>query len=79
MEFIKEQSQDKQIIISTHSPIVLDVLSPDELNRINIVKLTNEGTQCYKLNEEQVATAQRYMSEVGDLSYYWLHSDLENE
>jgi len=79
MEFIKEQSADKQIIISTHSPIVLDILSPDELNRINIVKLTEEGTQFYKLDEEQINTAKKYMNEVGELSYYWLHSDLENE
>jgi AAA15 family ATPase/GTPase len=79
MEFIKEQSSKKQIIISTHSPIVLDVLSPDELNKINIVKLTKEGTQFYKLNKDQIETAKEYMSKVGDLSYYWLHSDLENE
>ena len=79
MDFIKEQSRDKQIIISTHAPIVLEVLPPDELNRITVAKLSKEGTQFYKLDDEQIETAQKYMKEVGHLSYYWSHSDLGNE
>jgi AAA15 family ATPase/GTPase len=79
MQFIYEQSRYKQIIISTHSPIVLDVLSPDDLHRITIAKLTPTGSQFYKLTEEQKDKAREYMEKVGELSYYWLHSDLEDE
>ncbi len=79
MEFLNEQSYEKQIIISTHSPIVLDILKPEELKRINIAKMSPHGTEFIKLNDEQKETAIEYMSKVGDLSYYWLHSDLENE
>ena len=77
MQFIKEQADYKQIIISTHSPIVLDILSPEELNRITIVKLSSNGTQFDKLTDGQIAVAKEYIEKVGDLSAYWLHSDLE--
>lgn len=79
MQFLKEQSHNKQIILSTHSPIVLDILSPDELDKINIAKLTNNGAAFYKLTDEQKETAKQYMEQVGELSHYWLHSDLEDE
>ncbi len=78
MTFIKEESYNKQIIISTHSPIVLDVLEPDELDRITIAKIEKGTSQFHKLTEEQKEKAKEYMSEVSDLSYYWLHSDLES-
>ena len=79
MQFIKDQSLYKQIIISTHSPIVLDILSPDELNKINIAKLTDTGSKFLKLSELQISKAKVYMTDLGDLSHYWLHSDLEDE
>ncbi len=77
MQFLKEQSAEKQIIISTHSPIVLDVLKPGELDRITIAKIEHNGSQFYKLTDEQKALAKKYMTDVAELSYYWLHSDLE--
>jgi len=78
MNFLKEQSEEKQIIISTHSPMVLDILRPDELNRITIAKIEHNGSQFYKLTDRQIALAKEYMQDVADLSDYWVHSDLEN-
>ncbi|MBC7554947.1 MAG: ATP-binding protein [Taibaiella sp.] len=77
MNFIKEQAREKQIIVTTHSPIVLDILSPDELNKITIVSLAGNKSVFNKLSSEQMDTAKQYMEEKADLSYYWLHSDLE--
>jgi len=79
MQFIKEQSEEKQIIISTHSPVVLDALDPDELDRITIAKIEDGGSKFYKLTDEQKSKGSEYMKEVGELSYYWLHSDLEED
>lgn len=79
LDFIKEQSVNQQIIISTHSPIALDILEEDELSRIIIAKYEQSTTNFSNLNKTQINTAKRYMGEVGDLSYYWLHSDLEND
>ena len=79
MEFIKEQSRTKQIIISTHSPLILDTLEADELDRITIAKIENGKSQFHKLTNEEMEKARVYMHEEMDLSFYWLHSDMEAE
>jgi|GEM_PF-511036 len=77
MNFLKEQAKHKQIIISTHSPIVLDSVAAEELDRIQIAELTPEGTQLRRLTIEQQAKARMYLEETGLLSDYWRFSDLE--
>ena len=78
MDFLKEQSEEKQIIISTHSPKALDHLSPDELGNILIAYYdTDKGTQIRHLTEKEEKKAKRYMKEVGFFSDYWMLSDLE--
>lgn len=79
MTFFKEQSINKQIFISTHSPIVLDILSPEDLGCITIARFEKNGTKFRKLSPTEKEKAKSYMNSVGELSYYWLHSDLENE
>ncbi len=78
MQFLKIESENKQIIITTHSPEALDALNKNELDRIIIASIKNskEGTKLNHLNEEQIEKAKLYMD--GDfLSDYWLYSDLE--
>lgn len=78
MLFIKEQSKEKQIILTTHSPQVLDILNADELDRIIVCKYDQQlGTQLNHLTEEQIKKGQMYMQDEGFLSDYWVHSDLE--
>jgi AAA15 family ATPase/GTPase len=79
MQFIKEQAEDKQIIITTHSPEVLNILKMDELDSIIITSYdTEKGTQMHKLSEKQIKKAQMYMETTGFLSNYWVHSNLED-
>jgi predicted ATP-dependent endonuclease of OLD family len=78
MEYIKEQSQEKQIIVSTHSPLVLNCLKPEELNRIILTQMSENGSTFRNLNEEEAKKAKRYIKEVGFLSDYWVHSTLED-
>lgn len=76
--FLREQSEKHQIIITTHSPQVLDMLNEDELDRITICELDEKkGTQFRKLKKAQIATAKQYMKEVGFLSDYWRYGSLE--
>jgi predicted ATP-binding protein involved in virulence len=77
MEFLKIESERKQIIISTHSPQALDVLPEDELDRI-IIAYNEEGdsTKLRHLTEAELSKAKRYIKE-DFLSDYWLYSDLE--
>jgi len=79
MQFLKEQSYDHQIIISTHSPKALDILDEDELDRILIATYEKgSGTKIKHLNDNQKKKAIRYVNEVGYLSDYWLMSDLDS-
>lgn len=77
MNFLKDQSQHKQILISTHSPQALDSLQESEFNRIIIAfNKENEGTQMRHLTNVELAKANEYIKE-DFLSDYWLYSDLE--
>lgn len=78
MEFLKEEAEKKQIIITTHSPQALDAIHQNELNRITIAYSTNskEGTKLRHLNEAELSKADEYIKE-DFLSDYWLYSDLE--
>lgn len=78
MDFLKDQSQNKQIIISTHSPKALDHLAQNELSNILITYYDlNKGTQIRHLTEKEIGKAKKYMKEVGFFSDYWMLSDLE--
>jgi len=79
MQFINEQSKSKQIILTTHSPQVLDILGPEELDRVIIAEMTEDGTKLSHLNDHQRKKALHYMKTDGFLSDYWLYSDLEKE
>lgn len=78
MDFIKEQSQEKQIIITTHSPEVLNILEANELDSIIVTHYDDDkGTQMHKLSAHQIRKGQIYMEETGALSSFWIHSNLE--
>jgi len=79
MQFLKQESEYKQIIISTHSPKALDILQPDELDRIMIASYDKErGTQISRMDDQKIDKAQNYMKELF-LSDFWLMSDLEDD
>ena len=78
MDFLKEESQNKQIIISTHSPQALNHLAPNELSHVLLTFYdSKKGTQIKHLTRAQTNKAQKYMKEVGFFSDYWMLSDLE--
>lgn len=78
--FLRAQSQEHQLILTTHSPQVLDMLNDDELDRISICELhKTNGTQFRKLKKPQLAAAKQYMSTQGVyLSDYWRYGSLES-
>jgi len=76
MKFLKEESKTKQIIITTHSPITLDELDKNELNRIIIAYYSQDGTKLRHLDHEEIAKAKMYLKE-DYISDYWKYSDLE--
>jgi ABC-type multidrug transport system ATPase subunit len=81
MDFLIEQSKEKQIIITTHSPEVLNAIHPDELDRIIVTRYDAEkGTVMKKLSPEQAKEMGDRIKE-GDmfLSDRWVHLNLEDE
>lgn len=80
MDFIKEQSEEKQIILTTHSPEVLNTLKMDELDRIIVARYDKEkGTQLSHLSEDDIEHARNYMKDELFLSDYWVMSGFETE
>jgi AAA15 family ATPase/GTPase len=78
MTFLKEKAEKQQIIITTHSPQVLDVLSADELHRIFVAEIDYEnGTSVRKLTEKETEKAKLYLQDEGMLSDYWRFSDFQ--
>lgn len=81
MDFLIEQSKEKQIIITTHSPEVLNAIHPDELDRIIVTRYDAEkGTIMRKLSPEQAKEMGERIKQ-GDmfLSDRWVHLNLEDE
>ncbi|MDX1939461.1 MAG: AAA family ATPase [Saprospiraceae bacterium] len=80
MDFIKEQSETKQIIITTHSPEVLNTLGMNELDRIIVARYDKEkGTQLQHLSKDDMEYARNYMKNELFLSDYWVMSGFETE
>ncbi len=80
MNFLMAKSEQNQIIISTHSPQVLNSLGEDELDNIIVAKHEGkEGTKMYHLAEEEKGYATEYMKNVGFLSDYWMMSGFIQE
>lgn len=72
MNFLKEQSLSKQIIITTHSPQVLNCLKENELNKIIIARHEGKaGTKMSHLSEEEMKTISNYMQTEAFLGDYW--------
>lgn len=77
LTFLREQSRDKQIIFTTHSPQALDILDNKELDRIILAEYEGQqGTILRKLSAHELQKAIEYKKE-NYLSDYWLYSDLE--
>lgn len=81
MQFLKSQAEHKQIIVTTHSPQVLNTLSSDDLNRLIVCRYEKDkGTQMVNLSEEEKKYMISYMDKEGLwLSDYWVHSGIEAE
>lgn len=79
MQLIREVSRENQIILTTHSPQVLDVLTEKELNRITICEyVSGKGTQMRKLSAAKLTKAKFYLRDEGFLSEFWRFSNLED-
>ncbi len=81
ISLIKSQSKQKQIIISTHSDNVLDLLEPQ--NIVLVKKEYTRGTTAKTLTKHLRANEYRalknYLLETGNLGEYWKEGGIDEE
>ncbi|MDQ2792594.1 MAG: ATP-binding protein [Bacteroidota bacterium] len=79
LQLIREVSNEHQVILTTHSPQTLDMLSAQELDRITICEfIPGKGTQMRKLSPAKRKKAKAYLADEGFLSEFWRFSNLED-
>lgn len=79
IELIKTYSENKQIIVSTHSDFVLDEVEPE-----NVYKVTNsleKGTKVFHIPKamphRELTALRKYLESEGNLGEYWRHGGLD--
>lgn len=79
IELIKSYSQEKQIIISTHSDFVLDHVLPE--NVYNVAHSRETGTRIThvpkSMSKKEFRALKDYLKKEGNLGEYWKHGALE--
>ncbi len=81
LQLIKQQSRHKQIIISTHSDYVLDMLEPE--NILLVHKEIESGTKANSISKIMSANDYRvlkdYLEQEGNLGEYWKEGGFDYE
>jgi hypothetical protein len=79
LELIKTYSNNKQIVISTHSDFVLDMVQPE--NVYAVTNIPNEGTKVHhipkRLSRPELGALREYLQTEGNLGEYWRAGGLE--
>jgi ABC-type lipoprotein export system ATPase subunit len=80
IEIIRNETQNKQVIITTHSDYVLDLVEPDCVQLVakhpekgmSVLPLTKRLSRC------EYRALKEYLNETGNLGDYWREGGLEN-
>jgi len=79
LELIKTYANDKQIVISTHSDFVLDMVQPE--NVYAVTNIPQEGTKVQhipkRLSRNELEALREYLQTEGNLGEYWRAGGLE--
>ena len=79
LELIKTYSNNKQIVISTHSDFVLDMVQPE--NVYVVTNIPQEGTKVQhipnRLSRRELDALREYLQVEGNLGEYWRAGGLE--
>jgi len=80
LNFLKEASEEKQIIITTHAPRTLDILTDKELKKIILTRFDKElGTKMRHLTKEEIKEVTKYREEKGSTSELWAYTGFFDE
>ncbi len=68
LDVLRSYSASTQIVFSTHSPAVLDMLRPEE---VLLVSAPSGGTVTRGLSDNELALAKQFLEDEGALSDYY--------
>lgn len=76
---IKEHARDRQIILSTHSDLVVDMLEPENLRLVRDVRAKGTAVSSISktMSKKSVIALKKYLQTSGTLGDYWKHSGFE--
>ncbi len=79
IELIKDSSNEKQVVITTHSDFVLDEVLPENVYKVS--RTQEIGTTVSHIpkvmSRRELIALKEYLYEEGSLGEYWKHGDLE--
>lgn len=79
VELIKIYSEQKQILISTHSDFILDHVEPRNVYRVN--RHSENGTEVFQIartmSRKDYSALKKYLRHEGNLGEYWRHGGLD--
>ena len=78
IEAVKAHAQNKQIVISTHSELVLDSVGPENVFAVRnqAIHGTTVRQLATTLNNDEMAAMKEYLRTTGSLGEYWTHGGL---
>lgn len=78
LQFLKDEAETKQIIFTTHSPLSLNVLNFNELDKITVFNKKDNLTTASKISEKERKKIYDFKEESGlFLSDYWLFANTD--
>ena len=79
MEIIRNEAQDKQIVLTTHSDFVLDKINPEKVQLVtrDAKKGTNVKSITKSMKKNEFKALKEYLNECGTLGEYWREGGLE--
>lgn len=79
MELIKSYSRERQIVVSTHSDLVLDKVEPRNVYKVQMNG--DQGTQIthvpFSMSQKELSALHMYLETEGNLGEYWKRGGLE--
>jgi ABC-type lipoprotein export system ATPase subunit len=80
IELIKTYSEEKQIVISTHSDYVLDQVEPESVHMVR--RSPEGGTEVTRITKamsaRELSALRDFLDKEGNLGEYWRHGSLES-
>lgn len=78
VELIKSRARRRQVVVSTHSELLLDLVKPEQ---VFVVSIGRSGTEVARLDQalsqKEMQALREYLQRTGNLGEYWGHGGFQ--